>query len=85
MRTFVIFGLFVAAAVAVPMPEADKKLDCFNHEDVAACMAIKANSMINRAARSNIIELVQGVKFVRDGSGKNLILTSKKLNQFIFN
>ncbi|KAF7987578.1 hypothetical protein HCN44_003441 [Aphidius gifuensis] len=68
MKTFIIFGLFVAVAMAVPMPEADnEKLNCFDHEDsLLPCLAVKANSMIARAARSSNINIIPGVHLVAD-------------------
>lgn len=79
MKTFIIFGLFVAVAMAVPMPETDnEKVNCFDHEDsLLPCFAIKANSMIARAARSNNIDIIPGLRLVSD---KPLERSAKSLN-----
>ncbi|KAL7729440.1 hypothetical protein ACLKA6_009002 [Drosophila palustris] len=51
---------------------------CFESDDMATCLAVKGITALNRAARSNNIELVNGVTFQRDPaspvqrSGKSL-------------
>ncbi|XP_030562934.1 uncharacterized protein LOC115764188 [Drosophila novamexicana] len=51
---------------------------CFESDDMATCLAVKGITALNRAARSNNIELINGVTFQRDPaspvqrSGKSL-------------
>ncbi|EDV90708.1 uncharacterized protein LOC6569765 [Drosophila grimshawi] len=51
---------------------------CLDSDDMATCLAVKGITALNRAARSNNIELVNGVTFMRDPaspvqrSGKSL-------------
>lgn len=78
MFKFVIFGMFVAVAVALPTQEVNQAagLDCLEEEALFSCLMIKASSALQRAARSSNIELIEGITFVRDTpmerSGKSL-------------
>lgn len=38
---------------------------CFESDDMTTCLAVKGITALNRAARSNNIELVNGVSFKR--------------------
>lgn len=72
MNKLVILGLAVASAMAVPMPDSSKvqlnrNLDCFEQEnELFSCVFVKTVSALDRAARSSDIEIVDGVKFVRE-------------------
>nr|XP_014096325.1 uncharacterized protein LOC106621844 [Bactrocera oleae] len=41
---------------------------CFEAEDMTTCFAVKGITALNRAARSNNIELVNGISFKRDSA-----------------
>lgn len=75
MNKFIVFGLLATSALAVPMPESAGNLDCLNHEDMLSCIAIKTVSVLGRAARSSDIQLIDGVKFVRDGTSEFLLIS----------
>ncbi|XP_011314437.1 uncharacterized protein Osi14 [Fopius arisanus] len=86
MNKFVILGLFVASAMAVPMPGNTGNLDCLEMEDsVFSCLAVKANNALARAARSSDIQLFSGITFIRDTpmerSGKALKTETEILNE----
>ncbi|XP_034949934.1 uncharacterized protein Osi14 [Chelonus insularis] len=87
MNKLVIFGLLVASAMAIPTPDTNSgNLDCFGLEDsVLSCIAIKANTMLARAARSANLELIDGVAFVRDTplerSGKSMKSETEVMNE----
>lgn len=72
MNKFVIFGLFLATAMAVPMPEINGgSVDCLDLEDgLFSCLFVKANSALARAARSSDLQIIQGVTFIRDTPSK---------------
>ncbi|XP_017491314.1 PREDICTED: uncharacterized protein LOC108379472 [Rhagoletis zephyria] len=42
--------------------------NCFETEDITTCLAVKGITALNRAARSNNIEIVSGISFKRDSS-----------------
>nr|XP_003705498.2 PREDICTED: uncharacterized protein LOC100879932 [Megachile rotundata] len=70
MNKLVILGL-IASAMAVPMPDTDgqmdRNLDCMEQENALfSCMFVKTISTLDRAARSSDIDIVDGVKFVRE-------------------
>ncbi|XP_015114460.1 uncharacterized protein LOC107039393 [Diachasma alloeum] len=86
MNKFVILGLFVASAMAVPMPDNTGNVDCLEMEDsLFSCLAVKANNALSRAARSSDIQLISGITFVRDTpmerSGKSLKTEIEVLNE----
>ncbi|XP_063988822.1 uncharacterized protein LOC135168499 isoform X2 [Diachasmimorpha longicaudata] len=86
MNKFVLLGLFVASAMAVPMPDNTGKVDCLEMEDsLFSCLAVKANNALSRAARSSDIQLISGITFVRDTpmerSGKALKTETEVLNE----
>ncbi|KAK0164957.1 hypothetical protein PV328_003520 [Microctonus aethiopoides] len=87
MKKFVIFGIFIATALAVPAPEVNNgNLDCLEtDESFFSCLAVKANNAIVRAGRSNDFELIQGITFIRDTpmerSGKTLKTETDMLNE----
>ncbi|XP_054002646.1 uncharacterized protein LOC128889218 [Hylaeus anthracinus] len=72
MNKLVILGLLVASAVAVPMPDpnvvqVNRDLDCLEQENALfSCVFVKTVSTLDRAARSSDIDIIDGVKFVRD-------------------
>ncbi|XP_043266011.1 uncharacterized protein LOC122405387 [Colletes gigas] len=82
MNKLVILGLLAASAMAVPAPESNhaqtnRDLDCLEQENALfSCIFVKTVSTLDRAARSSDIDIVDGVKFVRDTpmerSGKDL-------------
>ncbi|OAD62713.1 hypothetical protein WN48_06912 [Eufriesea mexicana] len=80
MNKLVILGLLAASTMAVPMPndvQLDRDLDCFEQENALfSCVFVKTISSLSRAARSSDIEIIDGVKFVRETpmerSGKDL-------------
>lgn len=76
MKKFVIFGIFIATALAVPTPEVNNgNLDCLEtDESFFSCLAVKANNAIVRAGRSNDFELIQGITFIRDTPSKFYII-----------
>ncbi|XP_001602919.1 uncharacterized protein LOC100118229 [Nasonia vitripennis] len=83
MFKYVVFGLLVASALAVPAPETH--LDCMNHEDMFSCFAVKAASSLDRAARSADLKIIEGITFVRDTpverSGKSLKPETELMNE----
>lgn len=78
MKVFVVCAILIAGAFAAPNIQ-DNKVDdnssysraarfignCMEREDVTTCLAIKGITALNRAARSNHIEIVSGVSFTR--------------------
>lgn len=68
----VILAFIAASATAVPTSNVDnaplnRDLDCFEQENALfSCVSVKTVSMLDRAARSSDIEIVDGVKFVRE-------------------
>lgn len=38
---------------------------CFDNDDLATCLAAKSIAVLNRAARSNDIQLAEGISFKR--------------------
>ncbi|XP_060825741.1 uncharacterized protein LOC132912362 [Bombus pascuorum] len=82
MNKIVILCLFATSALAVPTPELNnvelnRNLDCFEQENALfSCMFVKTVGALDRAARSSDIEIIDGVKFVRETpmerSGKDL-------------
>lgn len=76
MYKFFIIGLVVAAAAALPAPEAGviqgvKDLDCLEQdEDLFSCLAIKAANSLSRAARSSDIQIIDGITFVKEADGE---------------
>ncbi|XP_012255479.2 uncharacterized protein LOC105685702 [Athalia rosae] len=85
MNGLIVFGLLAASALAVPMPDNVGNLDCLNHEEMLSCIAVKTVSVLGRASRSSDIQLIDGVKFVRDGpmerSGKVLETETELMNE----
>ncbi|XP_076759074.1 DUF1676 domain-containing protein Osi14 [Xylocopa sonorina] len=71
-KLLVILGLVAASAMAVPMPDSEdaqlnRDLDCLEREDALfSCVFVKTIGALNRAARSSDIEVIGGVKFVRE-------------------
>ncbi|KAL7296217.1 hypothetical protein TKK_0010754 [Trichogramma kaykai] len=63
MFKYLVFVLFVASAIATA-PSSD--LDCNESADMLTCLAVKASSTLERAARSADIEIIDGVTLVRD-------------------
>ncbi|XP_053953316.1 uncharacterized protein LOC128860085 [Anastrepha ludens] len=53
---------------------------CFEVEDMTTCLAVKGITALNRAARSNNIELVSGVSFKRD-SAASVARSGKALSE----
>lgn len=76
MYKFLIVGFVVAAVAAVPAPEAGavegvQNLDCLQlDDDLFSCLAIKASNALSRAARSSDIQLIEGIKFVKEANGE---------------
>ena len=70
MLKYVVFGLLVASALAVPAPSSS--LDCSKEEDTISCLAVKAATTLERASRSAEISLIDGVTFVRETPGEFL-------------
>lgn len=72
MNKLVILGLLAASAIAVPMPgtanvQLNRNLDCFEQDDALfSCVFVKTVNALNRAARSSDIDIIDGVKFVRE-------------------
>lgn len=76
MKVFIVSALLVAAAMGAPSV-VDNKVqnsagvmskifgNCFDGEDVTTCLAIRGITALNRAARSNDIEILPGVTFKR--------------------
>ncbi|KAK9298822.1 hypothetical protein QLX08_007966 [Tetragonisca angustula] len=91
MNKLVILGLVAASAMAVPMPDSSKvqlnrNLDCFEQEnELFSCVFVKTVSALDRAARSSDIEIIDGVKFVRETpierSGKDLKTEVEMMNE----
>ncbi|CAD6993254.1 unnamed protein product [Ceratitis capitata] len=53
---------------------------CFEAEDMTTCLAVKGITALNRAARSNNIELVNGISLKRDSTSA-LARSGKALNE----
>ncbi|XP_034179321.2 DUF1676 domain-containing protein Osi14 [Osmia lignaria lignaria] len=72
MNKLVILGLIAASAMAVPMPDTDnvqlnRNLDCMEQENALfSCVFVKTIGTLDKAARSSDIEILDGVKFVRE-------------------
>lgn len=72
MNKLVILGFLAASATAVPTSvvnnvQLNRDLDCFEQENALfSCISVKTVSMLDRAARSSDIEIIDGVKFVRE-------------------
>lgn len=78
MKVFVVCAILIAGAFAAPNIH-DNKVDddssfsrvarfignCMESNDVTTCLAIKGITAMNRAARSNHIEIISGVSFTR--------------------
>ncbi|KAJ8684356.1 hypothetical protein QAD02_020148 [Eretmocerus hayati] len=65
MFKYITLTLLIASAFA--LPTAEDQLDCLKqNEDTFNCMAVKAVSALNRAARSADVSIFEGVTFVRD-------------------
>lgn len=78
MKVFVVCTLLIAGAFAAPSIQ-DNKVDdestfsraarfignCLDSDDMTTCLAVKGITALNRAARSNNIEIVSGVSFNR--------------------
>ncbi|XP_035729594.1 uncharacterized protein LOC118444922 [Vespa mandarinia] len=79
MNKLLILGFLVNAAMAVPTSEVlqNRELDCLEHEnELFSCIFVKAVTTLDRAARSNDIQLIDSVVFVRD---KPMERTAKNL------
>ena len=76
MYKFLIAGLVIAAVAAIPAPDAGvvqgaQNLDCLQQdEDLLSCLAIKAANSLSRAARSNNIQIFDGITFVKEADGE---------------
>ncbi|CAK9795188.1 hypothetical protein ANTPLA_LOCUS272 [Anthophora plagiata] len=91
MYKLVILGLFAVSAMAVPMLDTNnlqlnRDLDCFEQDNsLFSCVFVKTVSMLDRASRSSDIEIVDGVKFVRETplerSGKDLKTETDLMNE----
>ncbi|PBC33588.1 hypothetical protein APICC_00758 [Apis cerana cerana] len=72
MNKLVILGFLAASATAVPTSvvnnvQLNRDLDCFEQENALfSCISVKTVSMLDRAARSSDIDIIDGVKFVRE-------------------
>lgn len=78
MKVFVVCAILIAGAFAAPSIQ-DNKVDedstfsraarflgnCLDSDDITTCLAVKGITAMNRAARSNNIEIVSGVSFTR--------------------
>lgn len=77
MKVFIVSTMLLAVAMAAP-GVMDNKVqsedasfmsrfvgNCADSGDVTTCLAIKGITALNRAARSNNLELVSGISFVR--------------------
>ncbi|KAI4495705.1 hypothetical protein M0802_008328 [Mischocyttarus mexicanus] len=79
MYKLLILGFLATATIAVPTSEnlLDRDLDCLEREnELFSCIFVKAVTTLDRAARSNDIQLIDGVVFVRD---KPMERTAKSL------
>lgn len=71
-KLLVILGFLAASATAVPTSvvnnvQLNRDLDCLEQENALfSCISVKTVSMLDRAARSSDIDIVDGVKFVRE-------------------
>lgn len=79
MKVFIVSTMLLAVAMAAP-GVMDNKVqqgtedasfmsrfvgNCADSGDVTTCLAIKGITALNRAARSNNLEIVSGISFVR--------------------
>lgn len=79
MNKLLILGFLVSAAMAVPTSEflQNSELNCLEREnELFSCILVKAATTLDRAARSNDIQLIDGVIFVRDKPSKFLPLAN---------
>lgn len=79
MNKLLILGFLVSAAMAVPTSEflQNSELNCLEREnELFSCILVKTATMLDRAARSNDIQLIDGVIFVRDKPSKFLPLSN---------
>lgn len=77
MKVFIVSTLLFAAALAAPgimdnkVQEDSSSLmsrfvgNCIDSGDVTTCLAVKGISALNRAARSNNLEIIPGIAFIR--------------------
>ncbi|XP_014212873.1 uncharacterized protein LOC106642570 [Copidosoma floridanum] len=66
MLRYVAFALLVASTLAGPAFE-NTNLDCLHHQDdIFSCLAVKAATTLERAARSADVTIIEGVTFVRE-------------------
>lgn len=88
MNKLVILGFLAASATAVPTSvvnnvQLNRDLDCFEQENALfSCISVKTVSMLDRAARSSDIDIIDGVKFVRETPSEFQPLF---VYQFLFN
>ncbi|EFN64637.1 hypothetical protein EAG_08280 [Camponotus floridanus] len=69
MNKLLALVLLAACVVAEPINvsvQPSQDLDCLQHDMLFSCMLVKTISTLDRAARSNDIEIVDGVTFIRD-------------------
>ncbi|KOC70938.1 hypothetical protein WH47_04924 [Habropoda laboriosa] len=91
MNKLVILGLLAGSAMAVPMPDnnelqTNRDLDCLEQDNsLFSCVFVKTVSVLDRASRSSDIEILDGVKFVRETpmerSGKDLKTEMDLMNE----
>lgn len=90
-KLLVILGFLAASATAVPTSvvnnvQLNRDLDCLEQENALfSCISVKTVSMLDRAARSSDIDIVDGVKFVRESpmerNGKDLRTEVDMMNE----
>ncbi|XP_017891516.1 uncharacterized protein LOC108631857 [Ceratina calcarata] len=91
MNKLLILGLLATSAMAIPAPGPDNKslnteLDCLEEDNALfSCIFVKTIGTLNRAARSSDIEIIDGVKFIRETpmerSGKDLKTEVEVMNE----
>lgn len=79
MKVFIVSFLLIGAAFAAPgimdnqvhsddssVKGSTKMLgSCGDSDDMLTCLAVKGITALNRAARSQVLEVIPGVSFVR--------------------
>lgn len=84
MNKLLIFGLLAASVAAGPTPvivQSSQDLDCLEHDNALfSCVLVKAISALDRAARSNDIQIIDGVTFVRNAPSELFTRSLSHLN-----
>lgn len=75
LLALIFLAAYAAAGPTIISVQPSQSLNCLEYDDAFfSCIFVKAVSAFNTAARSNDIEIVDGVTFVRDTPSKFLYL-----------